>query len=518
MLKKRLFYEITIASMVTLGILSAFLLFNPYRQNLDAGISLDPAVQKLNQDLDSLISTYEQYNYTFGIKICSSETNEVLYSRNESGSFVPASNLKLFPTAIALENLGNNYTWKTDFYTNGSVRNGILQGDLILKAEGDPTISHLFLNKEPNAVFKEWADYLYEKGIKSINGSLIVDNSAFAKSGIGKGWKNNYEQSYYASAPSAFSINENYVRVVVKGGSKSGRAPSIRVFPAMGNIKIVNDASTVKYRRRDTISITRNNETNTIYIRGSITKNRTVGRLINLPNPGEYASNVLYDILENNQINIKGGLRVIETPANAENLRLVYSYESVPLKEVLKKTNKFSNNFLANQIYLTLGYQLKQNSAYSEQVIHDFFNLINTDSEALVIDDGSGLSPINAATPDQFSDILMHMTKSKYFIDFYNSFPIAGVDGTLKNVMRFEPLYKNVRGKTGTINNVKSLCGYIYSKDHELLTFTILVNDIKANRYKIYQFNNEVLTILGNFSRNTGSYQAKAPFDSLKMR
>ncbi len=516
MKRSKIFTELTIASMVSLGIISAFLLFNPFKTHLDADLSPDPAIQKLEQDIDQLVKQYEAYDYNFGIQVTSTTNDEVMYSRNQDSAFVPASNLKLFSTAIALETLGSDYKWKNLFYTHGNIENGVLDGDLIFKAEGDPSISEHYLDNGISSLFKSWAKQIKEAGIHTIKGNLIVDNSAFANHFIGKGWRNTYEQSYYAALPSAFAINENFVRITVKGAGKSKLAPSVSIYPYNGGLKIVNKAITTT-KRVTKISISRDNEQNIIYVSGSIGRNRTSSQSINIPQPGQYAGEMLYATLKNQDMNIKGKLIVENINNQTENAQILISNESPELSQLLQRINKTSNNFMANQIYLSLGYLLSNDASKSEQLIKDYMQYNGINTAQLQIDDGSGLSPINNATPRQFSELLHFMSQSKSFDAFYDSFPIAGVDGTLKNVMRFDPLYKNVRGKTGTINNVKSLCGYIFTRDYELLTFTILVNDIKASRYKIYQFNNELLTILGKFSRNTQNYQVHTQNDSLKI-
>ncbi len=512
-----LFKEITIASVISLGIITSFLIFNPFKQNtLIANQSNDPAVQKLARDLDSLVTRYEDYHYNFGIRVTSTQNDETLYTKNEDQAFIPASNLKLFPTAAALETLGNDFKWKSTFYADGPVQNGVLKGNLIFKSEGDPAISEIYLNSKISNLFREWANELKKQGIMTISGNFIVDNSAFSVSEIGKGWKSNYEQAYYAALPSSFSINENYIKVSVTGANKKGRKPGVTIYPYNGGVHIVNNAITVK-GRRSAISITRDDNNNTIYINGKIGKKRSSGRLINLAKPGDYASEMLYSSLKDNKIIIKGDLKIATSPLSMEKWQALYRHESPELSLLLKRVNKKSNNFMANQLYLTLGSVLKQDSNQANQVLKEFLEARKISSNLFDTDDGCGLSTLNKTTPRQFSDLLQYMSHSEHFSDFYDSFPIAGVDGTLKNVMRYEPLYKNVRGKTGTINNVKSLCGYIHTQDNEMLTFTILANDIKANRYKIYQFNNEFLNILGNFSRNIKGQTVQAQSDSLKI-
>ncbi|HOD55136.1 MAG TPA: D-alanyl-D-alanine carboxypeptidase/D-alanyl-D-alanine-endopeptidase, partial [Candidatus Cloacimonadota bacterium] len=265
------------------------------------------------------------------------------------------------------------------------------------------------------------------------------------------------------------------------------------------------------------ISVRRDANENIIYVYGKIRKNKVIHSSINLPKPADYASAMLFSALIKNKIMIKGKLITSDSPYPTDKLHSIYTYESPELSHLLKRINKNSNNFMANQMFLTLGYKIKQDAKQSETIVKSFLEDKQINTSQLVLDDGSGLSPLDQTTPRQFSDLLQYMSQSPVFNDFYDSFPVAGIDGTLKNVMKYEPLYKNVRGKTGTINEVKSLCGYIHTRDNEMLTFTILANDIKANRYKIYQFNNEFLTILGNFSRNMKSNTVMVQSDSVKF-
>jgi PBP4 family serine-type D-alanyl-D-alanine carboxypeptidase len=513
---KRLFKELTIASMISFGIISAFLLFNPFKQNLVANQSEDPAVEKLIQDIDSLVTHYESNHYTFGIRVTSTQNNETLYSKNEDMPFVPASNLKLFPSAVALETLGPGFKWKTQIYADGQVLNGVLNGDLVIKTEGDPSISENYLNSTIDQLFKHWALEIKKQGITVVKGNVVMDHSAFNNTVIGKGWKSDYEQSHYAAPPSAFSINENYITIRVSGARKNGKSPIVSVYPYNGSVKIINKAVTAKVRK-NSISVRRDANENIIYVYGKIRKNKVIHSSINLPKPADYASAMLFSALIKNKIMIKGKLKTSDSPYPTDKLQSIYTYESPELSHLLKRINKNSNNFMANQMFLTLGYKIKQDAKQSETIIKSFLEDKQINTSQLVLDDGSGLSPLDQTTPRQFSDLLQYMSQSPVFNDFYDSFPVAGIDGTLKNVMKYEPLYKNVRGKTGTINEVKSLCGYIHTRDNEMLTFTILANDIKANRYKIYQFNNEFLTILGNFSRNMKSNTVMVQSDSVKF-
>ncbi len=494
--------ELKIASFISLGILSALFLFNPIKKNsLQAEESSDVAVSHLQHQIDSLLFRYEKYNYTIGLKVSSTKTDEVLYSRNADSGFVPASNLKLFSTAIAMDKLGNDFTWKTSFLTDGEINNGTLNGNLYIRTEGDPSISRHILNKEPLQVMRNWVSELSEKGIKKINGAVIVDNSAFLNNEIGKGWKSEYQNLFYSAKPSSFSVNENAFSIIVKASGRKGRSPQVSIYPAGADIVVINQAKISSQKRKNTIGIYKDPLRNRITVKGLLGRNKTVIQTLSMTDPENFALSILMTAFKLEKLSVKDGISLSDHPLVYTQAKPIYTYNSPPFSDLIQPINKKSNNYMANQLFLTLGYQLANDVKESETIIKEWMTSKNASTYNLHLDDGSGLSTHDLSTPNQFDTILLNMSKSSDFQYFYDSFPIAGVDGTLKNVMRYEPLYKNVRGKTGTINQVKSLCGYIRTKDHELLTFSILINDINVNRYRVYDFNQDILKILGNFSK-----------------
>lgn len=494
--------EIKIASMISLGILSAIFLINPIKKNiLIAEVSQSVETSRLQHQIDSLLYKYEGLNYTIGLKISSVDNGEVLYERNSRAGFTPASNVKLFTTGVALDKLGNDFTWDTNFYIDGVINDGVLDGDLYVVTCGDPTISRNILNKEPLTLMREWVQNLSAVGIRKINGSVVIDNSAFLNNEIGKGWKQKYQNYAYSARPSSFSVNENTFSVIVKATGKKGKAPSISIYPAGAEMKVINEAKISGKKRKNTIYIFKDPDRNMITVKGQLSRNKTAIQTFNMSDPDDFAMNILAAAFNMEKIRIKNGVSLSNRKVNTNGMQSVYTYHSIPLKDLVRYTNKKSNNFLANQVFLSLGYQLSHDSRESDDIIKGWLEEKDQSVNCLTFDDGSGLSPINLATPDQFNTVLLNMSKSPAFEAFYDSFPVAGVDGTLKNVMRYEPLYRNVRGKTGTIDKVKSLCGYLRTKDQEMLCFTILINDVEKKRYKVYDFNQEILKVLGNYSR-----------------
>ena len=272
---------------------------------------IDPAVIQLQYQLDSLVCAYHNDNFKLGIVAKSVDKNELLYSLNADQAFVPASNLKLLTSAIALQTLGKDFRWNTTFYTDGIIKDSILAGNLIVKTEGDPAISKSLLDIEVSELFKLWSDSLRTKGIAKVSGDLIIDNSAFAQHKIGSAWKDSNKLYAYAAIPSTFAINENYLQVRITGNRTLNKAPIIEIYPPNKKLKIVNNATTANIKR-NTIRLNRNDD-NTIYLSGKIARNQKISSVISMANPADYAKDVLFDSFNTNRLSIAGKSTIIDT-------------------------------------------------------------------------------------------------------------------------------------------------------------------------------------------------------------
>ncbi|MFA5465459.1 MAG: D-alanyl-D-alanine carboxypeptidase/D-alanyl-D-alanine-endopeptidase [Candidatus Cloacimonadales bacterium] len=460
---------------------------------------IDPAVIQLQYQLDSLVCAYHNDNFKLGIVAKSVDKNELLYSLNADQAFVPASNLKLLTSAIALQTLGKDFRWNTTFYTDGIIKDSILAGNLIVKTEGDPAISKSLLDIEVSELFKLWSDSLRTKGIAKVSGDLIIDNSAFAQHKIGSAWKDSNKLYAYAAIPSTFAINENYLQVRITGNRTLNKAPIIEIYPPNIKLKIVNNATTANIKR-NTIRLNRNDD-NTIYLSGKIARNQKISSVISMANPADYAKDVLFDSFNTNRLSIAGKSTIIDTCITYYNKTELYNYQSPQLAHIIKRLNKDSNNFIANQVYLSLGYQLRQSVDESENIIKEYLQLNQIEADSLFLDDGSGLSPINKISPNNLTDLLVAIHNKPFFSDFFESLTIAGVDGTLKDYMHYYPLYNNFRGKTGTLDRVRTLSGYVYNHDNELLCFSFFCNDFNGQIKQIDKFKEDFLIILANFER-----------------
>ncbi|MHB8335949.1 MAG: D-alanyl-D-alanine carboxypeptidase/D-alanyl-D-alanine endopeptidase [Ignavibacteriaceae bacterium] len=445
-------------------------------------------------------------NAQWGVVIQSLETGEYFYKRNEDKLFLPASNLKLFTTAAGLTLLGSEYKYKTNVYMNGKIDGSVLKGDLVIQGRGDPTISGRFYDGNIYKVFDDWADSLSKLGVDEITGNIIGDDNSFDEVGLGAGWSWDYESEWFAAPSSAISFNDNVVNVYVTV-NKENHLPQVSIEPVTKYIIILNKVSTVPADSITSINVYRDMGTNVVTVYGTIKQNSdTVKTFVTVNNPTQYAMVVLKDVLKRMGITIDGypiDVDDISLPLDYSKMTKLFTQYSPPLKEIIKVINKNSENFFAEQLLKTIGLETK-NFGSSENGIsseNKLFREMGINPEGMNIVDGSGLSRLDLVTPRQIVTLLSYMYKSKYFIPFYNSLPIAGVDGTLGNRMQNSKAQGNIRAKTGFLEGVRSLSGYAYTGDHEPVAFSIIVNNFDVPVKLAENIQDLVCLRLANFRR-----------------
>lgn len=464
------------------------------------------SLQEFSKVIDDIFNDPAFTNAHWGVVIQSLSTGEYFYRRNEFKNFMPASNMKLFTTAMALLQLGPDYTYKTTLFVNGKIRKDEIKGDLIIRGVGDPTFSSKFY-ENALVVFNQWADSLLSLGIEEISGNIIADDDAFEEEQLGSGWSWDDETYYYSAIPSAVCLNENCVDLKITPAEKIGKKAIIEIFPQTKFVTILNDIVTVSDDSVTNIDFYRESNTNIIHCVGTIRKSESIIKeSITVNNPTKFTAQVFKEVLEAKGIKVRGEAldndEIGET-INYENLKPLYTQISPPLKEIIKVINKESNNLLAEQLLKTIGYvKLKFGSIENGlKASENLLKQMGIDPENIQIVDGSGLSRLNLLTPMQLNSLLRFMYRSKYFKEFYESLPIAGVDGTISLRMKKTRAENNVHAKTGYINAVRSLSGYITTTDGEMLTFVMIANNFLVPLKLAENIQDNVCILLSNFTR-----------------
>lgn len=435
----------------------------------------DTSNQISSENISKLFHTPGISPANSSISIISLKDGKILYQNNQTKPLAPASNLKLITSAASLALLKPEHRFKTVMYGDSYIRGGKLNGNLYLKGYGDPDLTGERLWRMVRK--------LKNTGIKEITGNLIADDSFFDSKEVGEGWKvERYGDSVYSARISALSVNRNTVEVWIRGGDKNGTKGVVTLDPDNDFFQIDNQTYTGGGYSRMIISrVPLPDGRNKVLVKGSVPagSHSEVNR-INLDNPALYSGYVLAKILEKEGIKIKGQIKKGVTPTTAAELM---SSNSRTLSAIVYDFNKNSVNIIGEILLKYLGATFRGAPGTAQKgadvVKKDFFEkLVNSNPKDFNMADGSGLSPINRITSEQFNKVLAYMYKHiDLQSDYMASLPVAGADGTLRKRARRTAGERKYRAKTGFINGVSCLSGYTYSKDGEPIAFSIMMNN-----------------------------------------
>ncbi len=452
-------------------------------------------IESLKADLTSMVNNEAFRSAHIGIAVQSLKNKTPLFFHNENKSFIAASNMKLYTAAAALLSLSPDFTYETKVMTNGAIVEDTLNGDLIIVASGDPTISGHFNNNNPTQVFENWADALIQKGIKKITGNIVIDNTYFNDSPFGTGWHWDDMSRCYSAAKDAFSFNNNCISLTISPDVKKGRPAKINVEPKTDYISLSGRVITGSRESAANIKAGYVDNSNNIVISGAIPldhKNSVI--YVAAKNPAEFGAYVLKETLFRKGIEINGNIvctrggcahvKEITTEGKISPLTTLALYRSPKLSEIIKVVNKISNNLYAENLLLTIAKETG-NEGNSKQAILSVIEILKKagfNPEGFYMADGSGLSRFNLITPRETIQLLEIMNRSSYAELFLDSLAVPGEEGTLRNRQKgASPVtLMNIRAKTGTLTQVRNFSGYIRTVNGELLAFSLLCNNYKT--------------------------------------
>jgi serine-type D-Ala-D-Ala carboxypeptidase/endopeptidase (penicillin-binding protein 4) len=445
--------------------------------------------------LDQLIDESGFASARWGISVISLADGATLYSRNADKLFTPASNMKIYTTAVALDLLGADYRWRSSVYVDKQPdTSGTVQGDLILYGRGAPDlVSHDRNNNQ--ASLAQLADDLYARGIRRVQGNVVGDESYFRGNSLGDGWQWNDIQWYFGAEASALSIDGNEIDVNVVPSSSAKEPPTVKASNGGAYVTIQNRMVAGKPSMRPTIGMNRGLSDNNVAVWGELPPGgKGFGARLSVHNPALWAANLFLNALKARGISVNGqGLardsRVAPSqrfdPAQAIELA---SLTSKPLSEISRITNKESNNLFAELILRTLGRERNAMLETAEPpgrergddeagvaLVRLWLARAGIPTTGLAIHDGSGLSRLNLITPDSTARLLIAISKTASGEVFKQSLPISGKDGTLAG--RLKTVNERVLAKTGSLTYDNSLSGYATSPEGKVFAFSILCND-----------------------------------------
>jgi len=429
----------------------------------------------LRSDLATLLASRTTRG-TWGAMVVSMSRGDTLFSHGPDVRLVPASTMKLFTSAIAFERLGPEHTFNTDVLRDGPLDfTGTLRGNLVLRGDGDPSLSPRFVRGGPEASMTMLARFTAGAGVKRVTGDLIADASAFESRRIPEGWLNRYAGAGYAAPFSALSLNENIVIVGVMP-DKAGGA-NVYLEPATRGMTIT---STVRVAAGSGARITaRRVGDDRVLVSGTIgARSSGVRYQLVVGDPPSFMAGAFRAALEAQGIVIEGQIRAGSTPVTAT---LLSSMPSPPLARLVSVMNRESINLYAELLWRDAARGADRSSIGSAEnaarTLQDFLVAqVGASPSAVTATDGSGLSVLDRVTPRALVQLLDHAHKAPWGSSFHASLPVAGESELLRNRMRATPAQGNLHAKTGTTNDVIGLSGYVTAENGEILAFAFLYN------------------------------------------
>lgn len=478
----------------------------------------------LERDVRQIIHGAEFQNGFWGIIVEDLSTGRVLVEEHAGKSFVPASNAKLYTTAAALDQLGPHYRYRTRLYVDGPVLDGVLEGNLIVRGSGDPTIGGHYdaetgrweAEVDATRIFRDWADSLRAAGITRITGDVVGDDDVVDDRPLGRGWSWDDETFYYAAQLSGLSFNDNVIHMHVEG-REAGAPARVWWDPFNTNyVQVVNRSRTTPRGTRVDEGYRRIRGTNVVDVTTEVPQDGEDIEEITVENPTLFFVHVLRESLLQSGISIGGRPVDVDELSIKPNyadprLRRVATRLSPPLSEIVKIVNKPSQNLYADMLVKTLATEFPRaddddgepgSARLGIENAMATFVKAGIDTSLIQLADGSGLSRHNLVTPGMTVALLRYMwahPDDDVRKAYYASLPLAGVEGTLRDRLRRGSPHQNLRGKTGSLSNVSSLSGYVQSADGRMLAFAMMANHFTTKTSDVRAAQDRIAALLADY-------------------
>lgn len=434
--------------------------------------SVHAADAALTARLDTILARLGPHAIT-ALRVVSPATGEVLYERNPDLSLTPASNMKLLTSATALARLGPEYRFVTQVRTTG-VRdaNGILRGDLVLVGGGDPV-----LETEDLASL---ADQLKKAGLRQVAGALLVDDRRYDDQRLGESWNWDDEPYYYAAQIGALSVNRNLITLRITPAKQPGQPATVGVEPLPDYVKVDATVATSERGSATKTELTRERGRNVARLTGSIAVGANpLRREVTCEAPERYTGSLFRRLLQQRGIQITGVLRTATAPTTGT---LLAEHSSPELKTILPLLNKPSDNLIAEMLLKELAWNDSHGATPGSadrgaSVVQSWLKSKGVDTSGVRGGDGSGLSRRNLVTARAVTTLLTSVLTEPWQEVFRTSLPVAGQDGTLRRRMAGTVAQGKLHAKTGSLNGVSSLSGFVETAGGERLVFSMLTNN-----------------------------------------
>jgi D-alanyl-D-alanine carboxypeptidase/D-alanyl-D-alanine-endopeptidase (penicillin-binding protein 4) len=430
----------------------------------------------------------------WGAIVVSLTKGDTLFAQNADGPMLPASTMKMYTSAIALDRFGPDYVFRTPVLRNAQVgADGTLNGSLYLVGVGDPSLSSRFWKGE--TPMDALARQIAQAGIKRVHGDIVGDPTLFDQQTIPDGWKRSYLGAAYAARVSALSLNENLVWVAVKANGGTAEVhlePATTTIPVKSTVRVIPGS-------RGRITASRQSD-GSILVRGTVGRNAPARKYsLVVDDPALFTTGALHAALEKAGVKVDGVARLGNAPDNGTQVAAV---ASPPLGQIVGEMNRESINIVAELLFraAAAGPQQVGSAESGMMALREFFSeKVKARADLLSVTDGSGLSELDRVTPRSMVELLSYAHASDWSSVFHASLPVEGESGTLRR-RSAAPSRGNLHAKTGTTNRVASLGGFVTARNGEVLAFSFIYNG--SDRWNAKSAMDTMGATLAEFSRD----------------
>lgn len=455
------------------------------------------AQSNLGAQIQSILSDSILKTAMVGVSIRNTENNKIVFEQNGSKSFTPASNLKLVTTAAALSILGPEYRFKTKLQYSGDINTtGDFRGSLLVIGGGDPTLGSdkMFGVLNYQTLIQNWVAVIKSKGVKSFNGTLIIDQSHFEFNPIPNDYTWGDIGNYYGAGSFGFNLNDNQYNLLLKPGRLVGDTVSIvSIIPKDTSTRYVNNIVTGASGTGDKSILYSSPYNSFTFAQGTIPIGNPYTVKGSIANPPYLFAQILIEEMKLQGIVWNGEIKIIkQRESNLSKLQwnTLVEYQSPTIKEIATYTNLISNNLYAECMLKEIGFKVKGvgSSEVGASEVKKYLFRQGVDTIGLVLKDGSGMSPFNSISPNQLTLLL---SKVMFSNNIMFCIPVAGKEGTVSHICK--ETGGNVRVKSGTMNGTVCYSGYVKSNSGVVYAVSLLVNKHDAKKISVQRVLERVL-------------------------
>lgn len=447
--------------------------------------------------LERTLSTWLEDDYfthsSVGVAIADAESGRMLVHHWGGKSLIPASNLKLLTTATALAILGPEYRFDTQIAYDGYIdAQGILNGNVYIIGSGDPSLGSPEMEGVPNwtQTLERFRLAVQRAGIRQITGRVIADDRTFSSAANGSHWQWLDMGNYYGCGAFGLNAHDNlYYLRFRQQSSLEAIPPVVEVEPDVPGLKFQNEVTSARRGSGDNAYIYGAPYTYQRYLRGTIPVGQGLFTIKGaIPDPPLFAAQQLQAVLESvGIVCLRPPASIRRLPASEQNhgdRTTLYTHQSPPLSAIVDRTNMKSVNLYAEALLRAVG-QARKGDGSAEaglEATYEYWEQRGLPIAGVQLYDGSGMAPRNVLPPAFFCRLLSAMYQDEQLrMPFWDSLPLAGRSGSLKNSLRGTAAEGNLRAKSGSLEKVRAYSGYVTRSDGQVLTFSIILNNYEGS-------------------------------------